>query len=31
VIDREAGAHNYQPAEWAVVRRVIHATADFEL
>lgn len=31
VIDREAGAHAYPPAEWAVVRRVIHATADFEL
>lgn len=31
VIDREAGAHGFSPAEWAVVRRVIHATADFEL
>lgn len=31
VIDREAGAHGYAPAEWAVVRRVIHATADFEM
>jgi len=31
VIDREAGAHAFAPAEWTVVRRVIHATADFEL
>jgi precorrin-8X/cobalt-precorrin-8 methylmutase len=31
VIDREAGAHAFSPAEWTVVRRVIHATADFEL
>ena len=31
VIDREAGAHGYPPAEWSVVRRVIHATADFEM
>jgi precorrin-8X/cobalt-precorrin-8 methylmutase len=31
VIDREAGAHAFPPAEWTVVRRVIHATADFEL
>lgn len=30
VIDREAGAHDFPPAEWSVVRRVIHATADFE-
>jgi precorrin-8X/cobalt-precorrin-8 methylmutase len=31
VIDREAGEHAYGVAEWAVVRRVIHATADFEM
>lgn len=31
VIDREVGEHAYPPAEWAVVRRVIHATADFEM
>jgi precorrin-8X/cobalt-precorrin-8 methylmutase len=31
VIDREAGAHDYPPDQWAVVRRVIHATADFEM
>lgn len=30
VIDREAGAHRFNAAEWQVVRRVIHATADFE-
>jgi len=30
IIDREAGAHDFAPAEWQVVRRVIHATADFE-
>ncbi|HEY0477932.1 MAG TPA: precorrin-8X methylmutase [Kofleriaceae bacterium] len=31
VIDREAGPHGFDPAAWSVVRRVIHATADFEL
>jgi precorrin-8X/cobalt-precorrin-8 methylmutase len=30
IIDREAGRHPFPPAEWEVVRRVIHATADFE-
>lgn len=30
IIDDEAGAHDFEPAEWQVVRRVIHATADFE-
>jgi precorrin-8X/cobalt-precorrin-8 methylmutase len=30
VIDAEAGAHDFPPPEWQVVRRVIHATADFE-
>jgi precorrin-8X/cobalt-precorrin-8 methylmutase len=30
IIDREAGAHEFGPNEWQVVRRVIHATADFE-
>lgn len=30
IIDQEAGAHGHPPAEWQVVRRVIHATADFE-
>jgi precorrin-8X/cobalt-precorrin-8 methylmutase len=30
VIDREMGAHCFSPDEYAVVRRVIHSTADFE-
>ncbi len=30
IIDAEVGAHAFRPAEWQVVRRVIHATADFE-
>jgi precorrin-8X/cobalt-precorrin-8 methylmutase len=30
IIDREAGAHGFSDPEWQVVRRVIHATADFE-
>ena len=30
VIDAEVGAHDFAPDEWQVVRRVIHATADFE-
>jgi len=30
VIDREIGEHNFSPAEYAIVRRVIHTTADFE-
>jgi precorrin-8X/cobalt-precorrin-8 methylmutase len=30
IVDAEAGAHDFSPAEWQVVRRVIHATADFE-
>lgn len=30
IIDCEAGAHGFSPAQWQVVRRVIHATADFE-
>ncbi|MBI4397562.1 MAG: precorrin-8X methylmutase [Candidatus Omnitrophica bacterium] len=30
IIDQEAGPHSFPPAEWEVVRRVIHATADFE-
>jgi precorrin-8X/cobalt-precorrin-8 methylmutase len=29
-IDREAGAHHFTPEQWPVVRRVIHASADFE-
>jgi precorrin-8X/cobalt-precorrin-8 methylmutase len=30
VIDAEAGPHAFTPRQWQVVRRVIHATADFE-
>ena len=31
IIDAEAGAHAFSGDEWQVVRRAIHATADFEL
>lgn len=31
IIDREAGAHAYAAGQWPVVRRMIHASADFEL
>lgn len=30
IIDREAGDHSFNPDQWQVARRVIHATADFE-
>lgn len=30
IIDAEVGEHGFGSAEWQVVRRVIHATADFE-
>jgi precorrin-8X/cobalt-precorrin-8 methylmutase len=30
IIDAEVGTHPFPPREWQVVRRVIHATADFE-
>lgn len=30
IIDAEVSAHAHGPLEWQVVRRVIHATADFE-
>lgn len=30
IIDREVGPHDHPTAEWEVVRRIIHATADFE-
>jgi precorrin-8X/cobalt-precorrin-8 methylmutase len=30
VIDQEIGEHNFSPAEYAIVRRIIHSTADFE-
>ena len=31
IIDREAGPHGYDPEQWTLVRRMIHASADFEL
>jgi precorrin-8X/cobalt-precorrin-8 methylmutase len=30
IIDKEAGPHFFTPEEWAIVRRIIHTTADFE-
>lgn len=30
IVDREAGNHYYRENEWQIVRRMIHATADFE-
>lgn len=30
IIDREVGCHSLSPEEYAIVRRVIHSTADFE-
>lgn len=30
IIEREVGDHPWAPAEWPVVRRVIHTSADFE-
>jgi precorrin-8X/cobalt-precorrin-8 methylmutase len=30
IIDSEIGAHGYNEMEWVIVRRVIHATADFD-
>lgn len=30
IVDAEAGVHAYSPEQWQVVRRIIHATADFE-
>ncbi len=30
IIDAEAGEHGFGPRDWQVVRRVVHATADFE-
>jgi precorrin-8X/cobalt-precorrin-8 methylmutase len=30
MIDSEIGSHDYNEAQWAIVRRVIHATADFD-
>ena len=30
IIDAEVGAHNYTAEQWPLVRRMIHANADFE-
>ncbi len=30
IIDEEAGGHGFPPAEWQVVRRIVHTTADFD-
>ena len=30
IIDAEIGVHQYNNLEWVIVRRVIHATADFD-
>jgi precorrin-8X/cobalt-precorrin-8 methylmutase len=30
IIDREVGEHNLNPQEYAIARRAIHATADFD-
>jgi len=30
IIDSEVGRHDYRPEQWPVVRRMIHANADFE-
>ena len=30
IIDREAGEHGFDAAQWEIVRRMIHTSADFE-
>lgn len=30
IIDGEAGAHDWNEAEWQIVRRAVHTSADFE-
>lgn len=30
IVDKESGGHDYSDAQWQIVRRMIHATADFE-
>ena len=30
IVDNETGEHDYQDSQWQIVRRMIHATADFE-
>jgi precorrin-8X/cobalt-precorrin-8 methylmutase len=31
IIDAEVGPHSFGPAEWAIVRRMIHASGDLDL
>src|SRR5436305_652159 len=31
IIDQEVGVHSFDPTEWSVVRRMIHASGDLEL
>ncbi len=30
IIDEEAGPHGFSPKQWAIVRRMIHTSADFD-
>jgi len=30
IVDQEAGSYDYTPEQWPIVRRMIHATADFD-
>lgn len=30
IVDKEVGTHSYTAMQWGIVRRMIHATADFE-
>ncbi|MFZ1986997.1 MAG: precorrin-8X methylmutase [Desulfatitalea sp.] len=30
IIEREAGPHDFSPAKWRIVQRMIHTTADFD-
>lgn len=30
IVDNEVGGHDYTASQWQIVRRMIHATADFE-
>lgn len=30
IIDAEAGPHGFAPAQWSIVRRMIHTSADFD-
>ena len=30
IIDQEAGGHHFTSAQWSIVRRMIHTSADFE-